>query len=115
MFSGWSYSNVSFCSEMFVSHFCEDWKLTEVDVVGVKTRLRNTINLLSSDHYGYLQIRNYTTKHLDWDQIRWEPTKIEKHLINIVENNDATEKQVSLMYQKLLMDVLDNTQHRKQQ
>lgn len=90
-------------------------QLFERDVIKTFAQLRSKYNPLSSDHYRYLQVRNYIMKHMDWDQIRREPTNIEKHFINLVENNGVMNKQVSLIYKKMLMDLSDNTQHIKQQ
>uniref|UniRef100_A0A8C5HTH9 Uncharacterized protein n=1 Tax=Gouania willdenowi TaxID=441366 RepID=A0A8C5HTH9_GOUWI len=90
-------------------------QLFEGNVVKTFAQLRNNFNLPSKDHYRCLQIRNYLTKHKDWDQLRREPTNIENHFIHLSENSGVMKKQVSLIYHKLLMDVSDNTQNIKQQ
>lgn len=54
-------------------------------------------------------------QHLYRDLIKLEPTDIEKHFINLVENGGIMRKQVSLMYNKPLTDTSDDTNHIKQQ
>lgn len=76
---------------------------------------RAKFKLPSSDLYRYLQIKSYIIQHLDWDRIKLEPTNIRKAFINLVEKGGIMRKQVSLRYNNLLTDILDNTNHIKQQ
>lgn len=90
-------------------------RLFDGNVFKTFAQLREKFKLPPSDLYKYFQIRRYVTKHNDWDLIRSEPTNIEKHFINLIENGGVMKKQMSLLYKKMLTDMSDNTQHIKQQ
>ena len=79
------------------------------------SQLRDKFDLPSSDLYRNFQIRHYVTKSTDWEHLRKEPTNIESHFIHLFEHGSSTKKQVSHMYNKLSLDVSDNTLHIKQQ
>lgn len=81
-------------------------QLFEGNVIKSFAQLRNNFNQPSRDHDRYLQINNYMTKHMDWDQIR-RGTNIEKHFIHLTDNNGVMKIQISLLYQKLLTDVVE--------
>lgn len=78
-------------------------------------QLRAKYALSPGDHYRYLQLRDYITKHKDWDNIRREPIGLENHFIKLLEKSGTLKNQVSLIYQTLLVDMSDNTYHIKQQ
>lgn len=63
-------------------------------------QLQREFNLPKVDFYRYLQIRDFITKHKDWEGIA-NPNKIEKILMNIRMGN--TDKRViSKLYQSML-------------
>lgn len=118
------YKNIEFIPSLSDSSGFRGWaerglisvnQLFEGNVFKTFDQLKVKFKLPSNDLYKYLQIRSYVTKHNDWELIRREPTNIEKHFINLIENGGVMKKQMSLMYKKMLTDMSDNTQYVKQQ
>lgn len=66
------------------------------------SQLQEEFALPPGDLYRYLQIRNYLTKHGEWDIVKKEPTDIEIYFVNLFENRGSTKKLISVMYRKLL-------------
>ena len=78
-------------------------------------QLKQKFDLPTTDLYRYLQIRNYITKHKDWEDIKKAPNNIDSHFIDVSERPTPAKKQLSCIYKKLSLDMSDNTLHIKRQ
>lgn len=90
-------------------------QLLDGQVVKTFSQIKDKFDLPQTDFYRYLQIRNYITKHPDWDILKEDPNSIEAHFAYILEHRIIIKHQVSQIYQKLTTDMSDNTLHIKGQ
>lgn len=69
-------------------------------------QLKKECDLMTHDFYKYLQIRDYLTKHKEWNYMRKNPNHVEEFLMKTPGN---TEKIISKIYKALQVESEDNS------